>query len=76
MNLSSVTELQSIEQDAQGKWRRMEGPLNGLPLKMNLPYIRNVGFTPANDVLEEVIRSTGYVGAIHLKNGKVTYLYR
>jgi len=76
MNLSSVTELQSIERDAQGKWRRMEGPLNGLPLKMNLPYIRKVGFTTAADVSDETIGSTGYIGAIHLKNGRVTYLYR
>ena len=76
MNLSSVKELQSIERDGQGKWRRMEGPLNGLPLKMNLPYIQKVGFTTANDVSDETIGSTGYVGAVHLKNGKVTYLYR
>jgi hypothetical protein len=76
MNLSSVKELQSIERDAQGKWRRMEAPLNGLPLKMNLPYIKKVGFTTASDVSNETIESTGYVGAIHLRNGKVTYLYR
>jgi hypothetical protein len=76
MNLGDVTELQSIKRDAQGKWRRMEGPLHGLPLKMNLPYIRNVGFTTAVDVSQETIGSTGYIGAIHLKNGKVTYLYR
>ena len=76
MNRRTVTQLQPIQQDLQGVWRRMEGPINGYRLKMNLPYICRVGYTPADQVSEETIQGAGYLGAIRLKNGTVTYLYR
>ncbi len=55
-------------------WR---SPLNGLPLENEISRtLRKVGFTNASDISDETIGSTGYIGAIHLKDGKVTYLYR
>jgi hypothetical protein len=76
MNRRTVTQIQPIEQDPQGVWRRMEAPINGFRLTMNLPYICRIGFKEASLVSEATVRGAGYLGAIRLNNGAVTYLYR
>lgn len=76
MDRSTITELQPIERDGLGLWRRMEGPLTGFRLKMNLPYVYRVGYSEAEDVLDATIAAMGYRGAIRLNKVALTYLYR
>lgn len=76
LDRESIAALQPLERDNAGQWRPMNAPLSGLALKMNLRYIYRVGFTAPNDVSEGLIDFTGYSGAIQLKNGVSTYLYR
>lgn len=76
INRRTVQALQPIERDSRQAWRAMEGPVTGFRLKMNLPYIYRVGFTNPAGISEDFIRQMGYSGAIQLKNGAATYLYR
>lgn len=76
MNRGTISQLQAIESDGEGNWRPVQAPLNGFRLRMNLRYIYHVGYTEASQVPEMTIRTVGYEGAISLKNGTATYLYR
>lgn len=75
-SLSSIDQLQEIGFDDRLGWRIIQAPLNGFRLKMNLPYIKRIGYSTPKDLSRETIESYGYGGAIQLKNGATTYLYR
>jgi hypothetical protein len=76
VNLATIVLLQEVGLDERKQWFPIQAPLHGFRLKMNLPYIRRTGYSTPPNLPMTTILAYGYAGAIRLKNGDTTYLYR